>query len=133
MPATCDPDRDRSGLHWICPALPFDGAHIVRVTRTVEEIAIRHNLQPMCMFFNMSQWYLKSFIVIMFDQEVPGEASSAQKCHDEIFKTLDGMGYSSVRLGIQSMHLGAPSEQAYIQLIRQLKCLLDPNDILARV
>ena len=100
------------------------------VTRTVEEIALRHNLEPMCMFFNMSQWYLKSFIVLMFDQEVPAEALSVRECHDEILTTLHGLGYSPVRLGSQSMHLGGPSEPAYIDLIRQLKHLLDPNDIL---
>jgi len=83
------------------------------------------------MFFNMNQWYLKSFIVLMFDQEVPIEALSARECHDEILSTLDGLGYSPVRLGIQSMHLSAPSEGSYIDVIRQLKQLLDPNDILA--
>jgi len=130
-PPDCNPDRDRSGLHWVCPALPFEGAHIVCVTRTVEEIAIRHGLEPMCMFFNMNQWYLKSFIVIMFDQEVPEEATAASKCHDEIVTTLDRMGYSMIRLGIQSMHLAAPSEQTYINVIRSLKQTLDPNDILS--
>jgi 4-cresol dehydrogenase (hydroxylating) len=126
-----DPDRDRSGLHWICPALPFDGAHIVRVTRTVEEIALRFGLEPMCMFFNMSQWYLKSFIVIMYDQEVPEEERAARMCHDEILTTLDAMGYSPVRLGIQSMHLAAPSDMVWVDFVRQLKRMADPNDILA--
>ncbi len=130
-PAACDPDRDRSGLYWICPALPFDGTHIVRVTRTVEEVAIRHELEPMCRFFNMNQWYLKSFIVIMFDQDVPNEALAARKCHDEVLTTLDSMGYPPVRLGIQSMNLTASSEQSYINLVRELKRVLDPNDILA--
>ena len=54
----------------------------------------------------MSQWYPKSFIVIMFDQEVLGEAAAAKQCHDEILRTLDGMGYSLVRLGIQSAMRG---------------------------
>lgn len=130
-PPTIDPDRDRSGLHWVCPALPFDGAHIVRVTKTVEEIALRHNLEPMCMFFNMNQWYLKSFIVIMFDQEVPEEAEAARRCHDEILTSLDQMGYSPIRLGIQSMHLGAPSDPVHVDVVRKLKQLFDPNDILA--
>jgi 4-cresol dehydrogenase (hydroxylating) len=130
-PADVDPDRDRSGLHWICPALPFDGAQIVRVTRTVEEIAFRHGLEPMCMFFNPSQWYLKSFIVIMFDQEVPEEQEAARACHDEILTTLDAMGYPPVRLGIQSMRLAAPSDAVHVDAVRRLKQQFDPNDILA--
>ena len=130
-PQTVDPNRDRSGLHWICVALPYDGTHIARVTQTVEEIALRHKLEPMCMFFNMSQWYLKSFIVVMFDQDVPGEEESARSCHDEILTTLDGLGYSPIRLGIQSMQLTAPSDPAHVELVRGLKRLVDPNDILA--
>ena len=64
-PKVADPDRDRCGLHWICPSLPFDGKHIVRVTEIVKSAAIASGLEPMCMFFNMNQWYLKSFIVII--------------------------------------------------------------------
>ena len=33
LPDTCDPDRDGCGLHWLCVALPFDGAHVARTTR----------------------------------------------------------------------------------------------------
>ena len=126
-----DPDRDRCGLHWICVALPFSGEDVAGITRTVEEVSISQNLEPMCMFFAMSQWYMKSFIVIMFDRDAPGEEERAQLCHDEIFARLQKAGYPPVRLGIQSMHLGAPSEQSYVNLIRDLKKTLDPNDVVA--
>ena len=130
-PSTCDPDRDRCGLHWICVALPFDGSHVVRTTSIVERIALRHGLEPMCMFFNMSQWYLKSFIVIMYDQDVPEEEEAARRCHDELLEQLVRAGYPPVRLGIQSMAQGVPSEPSYVQLVENLKHLFDPNDILA--
>jgi 4-cresol dehydrogenase (hydroxylating) flavoprotein subunit len=130
-PETCDPDRDRCGLHWICVSLPFDGAHVVRVTSIVERIALGYQLEPMCMFFNMSQWYLKSFVVIMYDQDAPGEEEAARRCHDELLAELTRSGYAPVRLGIQSMSQGVPSEASYVELIRSLKNLLDPNDILA--
>ncbi len=51
-----NPDRDRCGLHWVCVALPFNGEHVATVTRIVEEVSLRENLEPMCMFFNMSEW-----------------------------------------------------------------------------
>jgi 4-cresol dehydrogenase (hydroxylating) flavoprotein subunit len=130
-PATCDPDRDRCGLHWICVSLPFDGAHVVRATAIVEEVALRYQLEPMCMFFNMSQWYLKSFVVIMFDQDAPGEEEAARRCHDELLASLLRAGYSPVRLGVQSMSQGAPTDPGYLRLLEDLKRLLDPNDVLA--
>jgi len=130
LPETCNPDRDGCGLHWICVALPFDGAHIARTTRIVEEVALAHRLEPMCMYFNMSQWYLKSFIVILFDRDVPEEARAARSCHDEALARLIEAGYSPVRLGIQSMTAIVP-DQSHVELLRRLKRLLDPNDILA--
>lgn len=129
-PKVADPDQDRCGLHWICPSLPFDGKHIVRVTEIVENVALANGLEPMCMFFNMNQWYLKSFIVIMFDQAVPEEEIAAKKCHDEILLQLNREGYSPVRLGIQSMYM-APDDAVYVGVVQKLKQMLDPNDILA--
>jgi 4-cresol dehydrogenase (hydroxylating) flavoprotein subunit len=126
-----NPDRDRCGLHWVCVALPFAGEHVAKVTNVVEEVALGHDLEPMCMFFNMSQWYMKSFIVIMFDRDAPGEEERARSCHDQILARLTGAGYPPVRLGIQSMHLGAPTDQVYVDLVRDLKRAIDPEDIMA--
>lgn len=126
-----NPDRDRCGLHWVCVALPFAGEHVARVTDIVEQVSLGHALEPMCMFFNMSQWYMKSFIVIMFDRDAPGEEEQARSCHDQILARLTEAGYPPVRLGIQSMHLGAPTEQVYVDLIRDLKRAIDPADLMA--
>jgi 4-cresol dehydrogenase (hydroxylating) flavoprotein subunit len=126
-----DPDRDRCGLHWVCVALPFSGEHVAAVTGIVETISLGHKLEPMCMFFAMSQWYMKSFIVIMFDRDVADEEQRARACHDQILGRLMDAGYPPVRLGIQSMHLGAPSDPTYIALVRALKTMMDPKDIIA--
>jgi 4-cresol dehydrogenase (hydroxylating) flavoprotein subunit len=126
-----DPDRDRCGLHWVCVALPFSGEHVAKITQIVETVSLEHKLEPMCMFFAMSQWYMKSFIVIMFDRDVADEEQRARACHDQILRRLMDAGYSPVRLGIQSMHLGTPSDRNYIALVRSLKTMLDPKDIIA--
>ena len=102
----------------------------MRVTEIVENAALAHGLEPMCMFFNMNQWYLKSFIVIMFDQAVPEEEIAAKQCHDEILLQLNREGYSPVRLGIQSMYM-APDDAVYVRVVQRLKQMFDPNDILA--
>lgn len=130
LPAEADPDRDRCGLHWVCVALPFDGHHIARVTGIVDEVAIAHGLEPMSMYFNMNQWYLKSFIVIMFDRDVPAEEETARICHDEMLARLIDEGYAPTRLGLQSAGV-APDQQEYVDTVGKLKKLLDPNDILA--
>jgi 4-cresol dehydrogenase (hydroxylating) len=131
LPKRDDPDRDRCGLHWVCVALPFRGEHVAKVTTIVEDISLGYKLEPMCMFFNMSQWYMKAFIVVMFDRDAPGEEERARSCHDEMLVRLVAAGYPPVRLGIQSMHLVAPTDQVYVDLLRNLKRTIDPADIIA--
>jgi 4-cresol dehydrogenase (hydroxylating) len=67
----------------------------------------------------------------MYDQDVEGEEAAARRCHDEMLEELVAAGYAPVRLGVQSMDMGAPSEATYIDVVERLKRLFDPNDILA--
>src|SRR5206468_2817375 len=55
----------------------------------------------------------------------------ARRCHDELLVALERAGYPPVRLGVQSMSLTAPHEQAYVDLLQGLKRLMDPGDVLA--
>lgn len=130
LPSGFDLDRDRCGLHWICVALPYEGQHIARVTEIVQNQALSLGLEPLCMFFNMNARMLKSFVVISYDRDAPGEEAAALRCHDSVWAELIAAGYPPVRLGIQSMHL-APDDPGLIDLVRRLKTELDPNDILA--
>jgi len=58
-------------------------------------------------------------------------AARARSCHDKILVRPTDAGYPPVRLGIQSMHLGAPTEQVDVNLVWDLKRNIDPGDIMA--
>jgi 4-cresol dehydrogenase (hydroxylating) len=130
-PRDADPDRDRCGLHWICVSLPYDGCHVARLTALMEKAAFEHGLEPQVMFYNMSEWLLKAFAVIVYDRDEEGEEKRARKCYEATIGKLVGEGYAPVRLGIQSMGAIAPAQQSYVDTIQKLKKLFDPNDILA--
>ena len=79
------------------------------------------------MYFNMSQWYLKSFMVIMFDRDIADEARRAGQFHDELLAKLVEAGYSPVRLGIQSMAAVAPDQQSYVDLLAEIEAAARPQ------
>lgn len=130
-PADMDPNRDRCGLHWICVLLPYDGAHVVRISQIIEETVLRYRLEPQYMFWAVTQWLLKSFIVISYDRDIEHEEAGALDCYHDLLTTLHQAGYTSSRIGIQSMQTVTPDQQSHIDFIQRIKNLLDPNDILA--
>jgi 4-cresol dehydrogenase (hydroxylating) len=69
--------------------------------------------------------------VISFDRDVADEERRARDCHDEMLRRLMAAGYPPIRLGIQSMQAGLPSDPGYAAVIRRLKSLFDPNDVIA--
>lgn len=126
-----DPDRDRCGIYWVCISLPFDGKHISNVTNIVERISFEFGFEPQVMFLNMSAWFIKSFIILIFDRDVEEEEIQAYHCYKKLFKTLQDSGYSSHRLGIQSMSEVVVDDLEYVQFLKSIKQTIDPNDVLA--
>jgi 4-cresol dehydrogenase (hydroxylating) flavoprotein subunit len=133
MPRPLDmhPDRDRCGLHWVCTAVPFVASHIHEHAGIVERIAHAHALEPNVSYMNTSARILKAFVVIAFDRDAGDEEQRARSCHDAMLDELTAAGYPPIRLGIQSMAAVAPKDASQVELVRRLKRLLDPNDVLA--
>ncbi|HEX7479071.1 MAG TPA: FAD-dependent oxidoreductase [Polyangiales bacterium] len=126
-----DPDRDRCGLHWVCTAIPFEHAHLAKHAAIVERVALGHELEPNLSYLNLSERCLKSFAVIAFDRDADDEESRARRCHDQMLRELSDAGYPPVRLGIQSMDKVTPADTTHIELVRRLKRLFDPLDVIA--
>jgi 4-cresol dehydrogenase (hydroxylating) len=131
IPIQMDPDRDRCGVIWICPALPFDGKQIVEALQIIETTAKYYQFEPQIAMNSISGRSIHMYFAIMYDREIPGEDERAMKCHDQTLETLLQNGYIPYRLGIQSMNSLPPVQDDYGKLISTLKRGLDPNNILA--
>lgn len=126
-----DPDRDRCGVLWVCPALPFDGQEVMRAMQIVESTVTAHGLEPNVGMTAASGRVLNAFVALMFDRDVTGEDERAAACHDQLLEQLLANGYPPYRLGVQSILSLPPSGTPYEALVKTLKRALDPNDILA--
>jgi 4-cresol dehydrogenase (hydroxylating) len=131
VPADPDPDRDRCGVIWVAPAVPFTGRDVVAAARILEEAIPAHGLEPLLAMVAQTERVAYLVALLVYDRDEPGADEAAMRCHDEVLARLSAAGYPPYRLGVQSMDaLPAPRDD-HGALMERLKRALDPADVLA--
>lgn len=130
-PKDPDPDRDRCGVLWVCPLLPFDGAQVARAMSGFESVYAQFGFEPNLGMTPVTARSLHGYLAILYDRDVPGEDERAMACHDRLLELALELGCPPYRLGIQSMSKVPGGQVRYVRMLRELKRLLDPNDVLA--
>lgn len=130
-PEQLDPDRDRCGVSWLCPILPFEPRAITKAISIAESTMLEHGFEPNLGMSCPSGRCLRMFIAMTYDRDVEGEDQRAQNCHDALFTQLNQAGFLPYRLGIQSMPQTPERTPEYAAVLQQLKTSFDPNGILA--
>jgi 4-cresol dehydrogenase (hydroxylating) len=131
IPDEMDPDRDRCGVIFCVPTVPFEGQHVRAALEIIKDALSRHGFEPILIIGSISERVIYLNVDITYDREVAGEDEKALRCHDEMLKGLIERGYIPYRLGIQSVELLPEPEDDYSELLQTLKKALDPNNILA--
>ncbi len=116
-----DPDRDRCGLLFYAPAIPFSGEHAVAVVSLVERAAFEHGFEPSINLSCLTDRMIDFVLFIVFDRNVEGEDQRARACHDEMLRRLAEAGYIPYRLGLQSMGQLPPARDDTGAIHRKLK------------
>jgi 4-cresol dehydrogenase (hydroxylating) len=131
IPEEMDPDRDRCGVIFCVPTVPFEGRHVSAALGIVREALARHGFEPILIIGAISARVIYLNVDITYDREVAGEDEKALACHDEMLGRLIEGGYDPYRLGIQSVRLLPEPADDYGELLDKLKKALDPNNVLA--
>ena len=131
LPAEMDPDRDRCGVIWLCPVVPFEGRHILRAVAIVNETAQRFKFEPQIAFITPSERAVYLFPSIVYDRLIAGEDERAMACHDRMLEAMIREGFYPYRLGVQSMKALSNQANGYDGVVGRIKDLLDPGHILA--
>ena len=131
VPDIMDPDKDRCGVLWLCPVVPFMSSHLSRAIKIATEIAAEFGFEPQVAFIFPSERAVYMFPSIVYDRDIQGEDEKAIACHDKMLNALISAGYYPYRLGIQSMTALSGKESHYDELVGRIKHLLDPNNILS--
>ena len=131
LPRDLNPDRDRCGVIWLCPVVPFEGRHLTRAIALVDQTARDFQFESQIAFITPSERAVYLFPSIVYDRLVSGEDERAMACHDRMFSALTAEGYHPYRLGVQSMKALPPTADGHDRVVERIKNLLDPARILA--
>ena len=131
VPENADPDRDKCGVIWCSPSVPFSGAHVGRVLDLIEPIYKKYEMEPNIGLNFMSDRSIAFTCAILYDRETTGHDKKAMDCYNEMTETLLKEGYPPYRLGTQSMEKKITTSPEYAELINKLKSTLDPNNIIS--
>lgn len=126
-----DPARDRCGLIWFAPILPFTPGHVMPYLEQC-----RQRFQSSGFDFYMAMLLMNPRAVIclqgiLYDREDPDETARAQALFGELLEHMARSGYQQYRAGLESwpgLWAGTPELAA---LHGRLKAALDPQHVLA--
>ena len=126
-----DPDRDRCGLIWICPLVPFRGDSIQRCVSLIEETMRDFPFEPVIgvQFHNLRVG--RVVVSIVYDRDVPDHDDQALACHDQLLHVLTKNGFIPYRLSTRGMSGSLGPSDSYAAMLNKLKELFDPSGILA--
>jgi 4-cresol dehydrogenase (hydroxylating) flavoprotein subunit len=131
IPKDMDPDRDKCGVMFCVPTVPFEGRHVTAALGIIQETISRYSFEPILIVGCISERVVYINVDITYDRDVAGEDMGALECHDALLGRLIGAGYIPYRLGIESVRLLPEPEDGTGRLLHALKKTLDPNNILA--
>jgi 4-cresol dehydrogenase (hydroxylating) len=123
------PEKDRCGVSWLCPLLPFDGRVLVALSTLIREYVREAGLEPNIGLSCASGRYLRMFVALHYDRDEDGADERAARCHDELLRVMCEQGAFPYRLGLQSMSEVPGLSPAYQELVWNIKQALDPKDI----
>jgi 4-cresol dehydrogenase (hydroxylating) len=130
-PEVTHPERDRCGVIWCSPVVPYQGRHLRAAFEIIEETALAHGFEPSIGSRCSRERTIDLVVGLMYDRDVPGEDERAMACHDRMLGLLVARGYLPERLGIQSMAALPPARDDSAWFLSRLKSALDPAGILA--
>ncbi|MES2951278.1 MAG: FAD-binding oxidoreductase [Pseudomonadota bacterium] len=130
-PESRNPEQDRCGVIWLCPALPFDGPLVAHTLQQLGEIGFAHRLEAHIGLSAMSPRLIHAYVSLVYDRDVACEDERAMACHDAMLAWLMEQGLPPYRLGIHSMGVLRSRDGPFERLLRGIRSHLDPKGILA--
>lgn len=124
-------DQSNCGLLFISPALPPDGQFIALLVAELKGIAAKHG-HTLYMTINIeTPTSLVAVINLLFDRSKTEETDKAHRCADQLLEHIHAKGLEIYRARADMMKDIVARDPNYWQTVRDLKKVLDPNNIIA--
>ncbi|MCQ1549066.1 MAG: FAD-binding oxidoreductase [Candidatus Accumulibacter phosphatis] len=125
------PARDRCGLIWFAPILPFSNEQVWPFLDACKQRFAAHGFDFYVAMLLMNPRSVVCLMAIIFDHEDTDETARSQQLYQELLAIMHERQFQQYRAGLQSwgdLFRNAPEMQ---RLHAKIKAALDPDNILA--
>lgn len=124
-------DQSNCGLLYISPALPSNGKLVADLLDALNAIAVDHGHILYTTINIETSTSLVAIINVLFDTSKPKEVEAAHDCADALLKYIHAQGLEVYRARADAMASIVSPDSTYWQTVRELKNVLDPDNIIA--
>ena len=125
-----DPARDKGGLYWISPVIPFIWKDVLKAYEIWKNICEKYWFDFAPTYSLANERFIDNTIALMFDKLSQKESVKAEKCYRELIKIYKKEGYMIYRSWITSMDLVVDKNDIFWDIKRDIKSVIDPNNIM---
>lgn len=125
------PARDRCGLIWFAPVLPFSNTQVWPFLEVCKQHFAAHGFDFYVAMLLMNPRSVVCLMAVIYDQEDADETAHSQQLYDELLALMRERQFQQYRAGLQSwgeLFKDAPELQ---RLNARIKAALDPDGIIA--
>ena len=126
-----DPDQSICGMLFCVPFFPANGDVAAKAVRHIEQTYQQYGFEPYITLNMVTDHSLEAVINMAFDRTNPEQVKAAHECTDKLNKDFIQQGFPPYRVGTQAMLSILDKDDTYWQTVRDMKKILDPNNIIS--
>lgn len=129
--ADVHPARDRCGLIWFAPILPFGNSHVWPYVQACKQRFAARGFDFYIAMLLMNPRSVICLMAIMYDRDDPRETARSEQFYEELVGDMRERQYQQYRAGLASWAKLTGSSPELLRLNSRIKSAIDPANILA--
>lgn len=125
------PARDRCGLIWFAPILPFTNSHVWPYLDTCRKRFAAHGFDFYVAMLLMNPRSVVCLMAVIYDKDDANETAHSKLLYEELLDDMRGQQLQQYRAGLQSWQTVFADAPELQRLNEKIKTALDPANILA--
>ena len=125
--APLNPDRDRCGFLWLCPAMPLEPEALAALAHLAQRAADAHGVFVAAGAEAVSPRALLGYVSLAWDRDEPGADARALASHDMLLDGMLDLGFGPYRLALPSRARMPTSTDDWDAVTARLRAALDPG------
>lgn len=126
-PAPLNPDRDRCGFLWLCPAMPFDAEALMSLAQLVEKVVDNHGVFVAAGAEAVTPRALLGYVSLAWDRDEAGADARALCAHNQLLDGMFDLGFGPYRLALPTQSRMPAATGAWDAVTARLRQALDPD------